>query len=412
MRIATLLTLLVILGCSKKKEEAPAAPPAAPSVSATATASVEKVVDKPVEDVGVDAPDDAIESEFVAREDLVLPEGKPIALGKIVPATKDAIKEHAAKLQTEFEEQVADGCKEIGRFNASFVPATYVACKKNGKPAKDPVPAIPDEWRLIEVEGTNVAIRNYVDSASTGQWELWNTPRGYFVDIGDGRFTYILRRTERVKNDKVDGNRFECVGKSWSPTDGTVEEAKVPDYPTRGKDVDGDGKPEFPASAFSWSLEGFVQSVSPKADNTCNIVIDDRVSIDVLGLVSGGDRAFFEHRLRDARARATKAAKRADVARKKGSLRFTNACAIDLAQIAAEVFAYQRILGAAANDAIVEADAVMKDRALRAGECGGLSNKGGDGANDQWPAMRTALISWNPTTTFAPSDAGVDAAHD
>jgi hypothetical protein len=379
------LAVVLLIACSKKKEPEPAAaappPPPAPSIVASTWTSAAPVASAPPPS------DDAIEADFTVHEDLVLPEGKAIPLPKITPAAKEVLPAHAAAIQAKFEEINKAGFKQVKRFNASWIPATYIVFEK---PAKNDEPA---QAKMLEVEGewTNeVALETAMNPL-----DLWNTPRGYFIDVtGDDRLTYFLRR--------VDDDGPECIGKVWNMNTGKVETLKeIPEFVTRARDVDGDGKQEFPKAIFGYELAGFVHQVKPPAETLCNVKLEGKITIDVVGVDRAGNfKAFYEKRLKAAKARALKAHKLLDdpkaAHRKKGNLRFTHNCALDVAQAAAEVFAYDRMLGTGADTAIVDADAAMKGFALKPEACEGISNKDGDASKDQWPEMRAKLLAWTP----------------
>lgn len=383
------LLFVSLAACSKKKTEPPAVtpPPAASTPVAASSPSTSLAAVQPAPSAAPDAADEAIESDFTLHEDLALPEGKALPLPKITPAAKEALPAHAAAIQAKFEEINKLGFKQVKRFNASWIPATYIVFEK---PAKKEEPA---QFKMLEVEGewTNEVSLDTADAP----FDLWNTPRGYFIDVtGDDRLTYFLRRTP------ADGP--ECVGKVWNMNTGKVEELKeVPEFVTRARDVDGDGKQEFPTAIFGFELPGFVHATMPPAETLCNVKREGKITIDVVGVDRAGNfKAFYEKRLKAARARALKAQKLLDdpraSRRKKGNLRFTHTCALDVAQAAAEVFVYDRLLGTGADTAIVDADAAMKGFALKPEGCEGITSKGGDASRDQWPAMRDALIAWKP----------------
>ncbi len=387
-RVLACVLIATLIACSKKKTEAPAVtPPPVASTPAPPASTSSMAASQPAPSATPDAGDDAIESDFTLHEDLVLAEGKPLPLPKITPAGKEAITAHAAAIQTKFEEIVRAGFKQVKRFNASWIPATYIVFEK---PAKNEDPA---QWKMLEVEGEWTNEFELPDTHNF--YDLWNTPRGYFIDVtGDDRLTYFLRR--------VDGAQIDCLGKVWNMNTGKVEGLKeVPEFVTRARDVDGDGKQEFPTAIFAYELAGFIHQSQPPAETLCDVKREGKLTIDVVGVDrDGAFKAFYEKRLKAAKARAAKIRKWADDPkagkRKKGDLRFTHECALDAAQAAAEVFAYDRLLGTGADTAIVDADAAMKGFALKPSACEGLENKGGDASRDQWPDMRTALLSWKP----------------
>jgi len=382
------VAVVLLLACSKKKEAEPAAPPPAPSPVVAVSASSSA----PVAEAPPPVVDDSVESDLTLHEDLVLPDGKQLPIGKITPAGKDAITAHAAVIQTKYEELVKAGFKQTKRFNASWIPATYIILEK---PAKNDNPAIT---KMVEFEG--VSTNELTLANDSTPYDLWNTPRGYFIDVtGDDRLTYILRAT--------DATHTECLGKAWDPSTGKVETIeKLPEFVTRGRDVNGDGKNEFPTAIFAYELAGFARAIIPAADTLCDVKHDGRLTIDVVGVDRDGEfRAYYEKRLRAAKARVDKLRKWADDAKapkhKKGNLRFSRECALDVAQAAAEVYAYDVSLGSDAGQAQLNADNAMKGLALKAEACEGLSKNDGDASKDQWPDMRGALLAWKPPHVFA-----------
>lgn len=144
--------------------------------------------------------------------------------------------------------------------------------------------------------------------------------------------------------------------------------------------------PEFPTAIFGYELAGFVHQSPPTADTACNTKRDGKITIDVVGIDRKGNyKSFYENRLKAAKSRATKARKWLDEPkkRKKGALRMSKECALDVAQAAAEVFAYARILGTGADTAVIDANNAMQDFAIKPEACEGISNVKGEAAKDQ-----------------------------
>ncbi len=374
--------------------------------------------------------------------ELSLGEGKPLTPPKMVPADKDALKAHTAALQTAFEDLVKSGCQETKRFNASFVPATYLIChypERAAIPSKN-VEKRVERWDLFQLEGTHestdtLATNGDTDGVDEGKssepFELMSTSRGWFTSpYDDNSLVYILfRNRARAPKDGPDAPErvIECRGKRWS--NGSVHDTDVPDFPARSRDVDGDGTNEYPAALFSHHFRGVKTEARPAPTETCNLAVDGRLELQVVGAqdFSGpkptfdGDayRPYYEHRLAAARARAKKVRawaglsgdggvpKEVTRAKKIGTFdgpRFTNACAIDVAQIAADLIVYARTLGTPTEQAFVEADALMQGFALKLDACSGLAIDKGtfDVTKDAWPTLRDALAKWTPPNIGAP----------
>ena len=441
------LAFLAVLGaaCSKKREPSPStgAPPAVPVASAPSSAqshpaalAVSAGAPAATLDAALDGapPDDAIEAELVLLGDLELGEGKPLPPPKFTPADKRALEAHAAAIQTVFDAQQKDKCRETSRFNASFVPATYLFCDIAGTEGDPQHAAQPTITRMISVEGTTTAVLQLAmgggdrgDVGDATPYALWNTPRGYFLDLGDGKPTYVLRREHVQAGEGGEpGTRVECLGKRWSPADGSVTDVAVPTFPTRGRDLDGDGTLEFPAPIFTFSFAGWTLAQPPWLATACNVPDDGRLRLDVGG-IDGDDRPrpFHERKLAAARARANRI--RASLGlpkltfpidgadagaappspreqtRKLGKLRMSNACALDVAETAAEVYVHGVLSGHGSDVSLADVDAIMRGFALKLGECGGLLGDAVVARDvDHWPELRAALVAFPPKATPSP----------
>lgn len=407
------MALLVSSTIACGKKSAPPVTKEAPVASAPiATAAVPPVASESAAPPPV--VDDAIEGEFAHASAFTLPEGKLLPLPKFKPADKDAVKAHVAALQSEFEAAVKEGFKEISRFNASFVPATYITMFHEGKRGARLTESEPNVTMMIVAEGASVSRETLArlrgptgDEGSDEPYTLMQTSRGYFIDGGGGELVYILQRTGKPMYGESKGLSIQCKGRRWNPADGTVGDGAVPDYPGRGKDVDGDGINDFPDRRFTFELTGWGFHTNPNRGELCNWDLEQGATIDVLGVVASSGKsaevtAFYERRRKAARARATRIrawagtdATPKTVTRRAGDLRMTNDCALDVAQTAAELYVYARTLGAGEN-AIDEADALMKGFALKPSACGGLGSHGTKPANppdDHWPELRKALLA-------------------
>lgn len=416
-RALLVLALATLLACSKKQPPPPEPAKEAPAQSASAMAKTEPSA-APSASSSAPAVDDAIEGEFTAIESFAFPEGKILAIPKFKPADKDAAKAHAAALQTEFEAIVKEGYKEQNRFNASFIPATYILMMHPAKPGKPPAEGEPEIWTMLVAEGTSV-VRQPVASigpqgelGSTNAWALMQTSRGWFTDThGDGSLLYILRRSGRPMSAPASTpSTWECDGKLWHPETGGLEGGAVPDYPGRGKDLDGDGKNEFPTRRFAFEMPLFRMTTNPSSGEVCNLATDLALTVGVLGATSmiktwteksEAMAGFYERRYKAAKKRADKIRAWAGpdapktVTRKTSELRMTNECALDVAQTASELFVYARTLGESEADAIAQADALMKGFALKLHACTGVEKRShaADDATDYWPELRKALLA-------------------
>ncbi len=455
-----LCACLLSTACSKKST-----PPAPPTVTSATTpangVSTEKLGAAPSTltdafpaptDATVAIVDDAVEAEIVLTGDLELGEGKTLPSPKFTACDKEATKAHVDAVQKAFDAQLKDHFLEISRFNASFVPATYLTFELPGHQGARLTEDSPTVDVMVSVEGTEVTTTRLAshgspnsseDSGCAVPYELWNTPRGYFLDLGFGFGTpvYILRRDCPIKSlglafndaNAAPGMTSQCIGKLWKAP-GSVDEVSVPTFPTRGRDVDGDGNPEFPGPIFSRRFQGWTFSTVPR-DTSCNLENGDLVTLDVVGIENQTTiRTFEEHRLAAARARANRIrvwAGESKLAfpvgdsgvadagleepkarsRKHGELRMTNGCALDVAQAAAELFVHARVLGADADTAIADADALMHGFALRFGECaGGIRSDGkADPKVDHWAEMRADLLAWTPQVVAEPKPAAAAA---
>ncbi len=394
----------------------------------TSTPSRAQVVD-------ATAPDDAIGAELVLRSEIELGEGKPIPAPKFKPCDKETTKSHVAALQKALDEQQNERCREIDRFNASVVPATYLTCEITSVQGTRLMGETPTITRLLSVEGDDVTVTELasvhastVTSGSPAHFELWNTPRGYFLDLaGLGTPVFILRRRREASTPMSEGAQLpamvECLGKQWTAP-GKVLDASLPSFPTRGRDVDGDGRPEFPDAIFSHHLESWYFTSPLAMETACNLPDDDRVTVDAVGIEGATTTLAYEkHRLDAARARARRIRAWAKMptmhfpsvgpvdemptprTRKLGTLRLTNGCALDVVQAAVELFVHARTLGTSAEDAIDDSDELMRGFALRLGECeGGLRSEGqADPKLDHWPKICAELLAWTPQKIDAPA---------
>jgi hypothetical protein len=412
--LAFLLLVCIVNGCGKKKAE-PVPPTENVKIAPTAT-TAEPVVVAPADAA---PPEETIEGEFVQVESFAFPEGKLLPIPKFERATKEAAKEHAAAMQPEFEAIVKEGYQEEGRFNVSFVPATYIHMMRPGSVRGGRMTEHrPREHVLFSVEGTSVHRSTIariggeadLEQGSSTPFTLMQTARGYFVDVrGDGTLLYVLARESVPFEESESASKseiYECLGKSWDPSLHSVTDAPVPDYPGRGKDVDGDGKNEFPTARFVFPLDGWQWFVQP-ADRAgvCNLPANRAASIGVLGVTSllGGwsERsvpiaAFYARRLKAAEQRAARIrgwSSKGSVARTAGTLRFSNVCALDVAQAAAELFVYARTVGESEERALARADDLMGGFRIELAHCDGIVPKsGGVQSEDLWPALRKALI--------------------
>lgn len=440
------LFFVTVIACSKKQPPPPVAqdnapaPAASPTAAATPSASVTAAA-------STAAVEEAIEGEFLAVESFALPEGKVLPIPKLTPASKDDVKAHAGVLQTEFEAIVKEGYKEQNRFNASFIPATYILMMKPGKQGTQMTENEPELWTMLVVERDSVTRQPVAslrgptdDKGSTGAFALVSTARGWFVDAyGDGTVEYVIRRRGEPfggANDPSKRDVWECEGKRVDLDSHGVTSVDAPDYPGRGKDLDGDGKNEFPTQRFSFALTPFAWSTPPSVDGVCNLPASGVVTLAVLGATSMLTEwkeaspemaAFYERRAKATKKRVEKirawaGADPKPVTRKSGELRFTNECALDVAQAAAETFVYAVTLGKNPTLAIDEADAVMKGFALKPLACSGIVRrtepsiaKPEDG-HDYWPDVRKALLAatinvvGGPKPEPAPSASAVPSA--
>ncbi len=421
MRVSKSLLVFALLACSRKKEPPVVATP--PSESAKPTASsAPKIVEAP-RDAEPAKPDDAIEAELTLAEEFELNEGKVLPIPKFVLASTEAAKKHSKAFQAEYDSVTGADCRDLNnRITVSFVPASYFVCRKEGRSSVGRLDhGEPTEITLHGVEGDGHLYTRVVESIgvgmdpSSGDFVVWNTPRGYFVDVtNDGRLTFILRR-QRDFESKTRKPFIECIGRAWDSAAGTVSDVKLPTYPTRGRDIDDDGKNEFPTVAFSAPIVGWQHVDVPAADTLCNVPFVGQLGVDVMG-VDQGDPGFYIKRMAGARARATRVAARAGKTRKKGKLRMTDTCAIDFATVAAEVYVYARILGDSAEQALAEADLVMAGRSIKLADCEGVTRlpkqsweKVADSQHDHWPDVRAALAKWKPTVVYpqpAPANDG------
>lgn len=415
-RSIALFALVTLAACGKKESPPPA--PAAPPPAASSVAPMANAEPAPSASASAAPVDDAIDGEFAAIESFSLAEGKLLGIPKFKPADKDAAKAHAAALQSEFESIVKEGFKEQNRFNASFVPATYILMMHPERAEKPGVPGMPEQWVMLVAEGSNVT-RELVaelhgvagDKGSTDAFALMQTSRGYFIDpFGDGSLVYVLRRRGvPFTHAANDAPQVECIGKHWSPESGSVSDITVPDYPARGKDVDGDGKNEYPTQRFAFPLDAFAWNSPPSLDEVCNLPATGEVSIGVVGVASmikdwseksEAVEKFYQHRLDATKKRVAKIrAWTTPVTRKSGELRFTNDCALDVAQTAAELYVYARTLGESEATAIAESDALMKGFALKPLSCRGIDRRVAftgpppEQGMDFWPELRKALLA-------------------
>jgi hypothetical protein len=416
-----LLFVLLVVGCGKKQAE-PAPPAASTTASAPLTVTSSAVVPS-AEPPKPPPVDESVETELAWSHELAFSEGKVLPIAKFPKPSPDALKEHTATLQAQYEDQVKGGCKELSRFNLSAVPATYVFCELPERAAVGTtIEARANIVRMLSIEmsswdATDISSRGSTvpEFGDPTPYELWNTSRGYFIDLdGSGAFTYFLRRRRKAipPEPANEGGTLECLAKTWNPATNSVHPAtKVPTFPTRGRDLDDDGKPEYPAAIFRFALPGVTLASAPTLDG-CNLKTNGAVTIDVVGVEDddGDNGAFYKRRLAAARAREKKIAAFGDKekTRKHGDVRLTNACALDVAQTAAQVFVYARLTGTSAPEAALEAESVMKGFGLAPGACpAGLSfDTFTQKEHDYWPELRAALVAWqSKSIPAAPSPA-------
>jgi MYXO-CTERM domain-containing protein len=273
---------------------------------------------------------------------------------------------------------------------------------------------------------------------------LMRTSRGYFMDIfGVDKPVYVLRRPEssgpfdhlaHSPHKPLNDNEPMCWGRQWDLEAGTVSDAELPDYPARGKMLGAGDTIVFPSREFHFELEDWhldFDSERSVDDSDACVGSKSGVSVDVMGVDSPAPafhrnsedvKALYEKLQKQARENAKTAiawaSQSTPVDRKWKHVRFSSTCALDVAQVAAQLYVYGRTLGASSDEAIAEADAAMKGSQL-AGKCWGI---GVNSSDDGWPKVRAALVAAKiePISIGAPStaasasegtqaDAGADA---
>jgi hypothetical protein len=365
--------------------------------------------------------DDAIESFYVGVTDFYLPSGKTPPTPKTKPASREAAAAHAKAVQTKYKSMGSQGYHEVSRFNASVVPATYITMEK--KTSNGSSGFVTCDLALLTAEGENVQSIESSDVAvgdcNPPHFSLMKSPRGYFFDIyGADKPVYVLRSPNYTG--ALLSNDPQCIGRLWDRDSGQVRPADLPDYPARGKRVGPDDTIVFPSRAFHFELDGWSFRDERATEENSDACVGSFLTpaVDVMGVDSPapdfrsdteGVVKMYEQLQQQARANAkiarAWASQPAPVVRKWLKARFNSTCALDLVQLAAQLYVYGRTLGATSEDAIAEADAVMKNNRLE-GECG--STIGGV-RKDRWPDVRAALLKWKSEPhREAPKDAGAD----
>lgn len=433
--------MLFVTACCKKQPPPPSVSAPASAASASGPSSIASQAPStssaPVAPVATAPAVEEVPAEYAMAADLYLPEtGKVLPLPKYEAAAKETFKAHAAALQKAYELAVTSGDKEEARFSVSHVPATYVIFSHKGKPNSQPsyLPsdATPEFWSMLRVVGDSDKTfvigsiggdGKFPDSGMAAPYALMQTSRGLYFDLlGDGALTFVLRRIGALPDDPR-GQIVDCVGQTWggSANLSTGALVEVPDYPGRARDIDGDGKPDFPARRFSFVVPGHAHTIPPNVDGACNLAVS-AFTIDVVGVtsfVTGWSEASapvavaYERLQSMARARAAKLRTQLGkpLLRKAGQLVLHDECAPDAAQTAAALYVYARTLGASEASALAEADAAMKGFQLDPSHCGGLVRTTSTApTGDRWPDLRAALIAAKIGVVRADThaDAGLD----
>jgi hypothetical protein len=369
-------------------------------------------------------PDDgAIESFYVDASDFRLPTGKTPPAPKTKQASREASLAHIKSLKSKYIELGSQGYRELGRLNIAWVPATYVTMEK--KVSNGPEGFFTCDLALLTAEGEEVGSIDDHDIAAgdcnAPQFSLVKTARGIFFDMfGVDKPVYVLRSPNWWG--ALLSSQPLCIGRMWDVNSGEVRDVKLPDFPARGKMIGPDDLIVFPSRAFHFELDSWPNAEQRPTREESDACVGSFVyaSVDVMGVDSPSpdfrrdDDAvanIYRQMQKQARANAKTASawarEPAPVVRKWQKARFKSACALDLAQLAAQLYVYGRTLGASSEEAIAEADAVMKNHQL----VRNCTEVRGAGAKDKWPNVRAALLAWNlkPTSNEAP-DADAPAA--